>query len=97
MRWFRTRHEVRQLRSEVRELRAMLVAHFGIRYTLQDFKDYAKRHPDNKVIPVTYGEWHHYSEMLQPAGKADVDHPANTDLSYRNKQVLPMKKYTEIE
>lgn len=90
MRFFKTRHEVKQLRQEIAELRAMLVAHFGIMYTMDDYKKYYERHPEAGNIAVAEGEWYHYSDMLGPvSGRPDsVTDPKVTALSFRNKRVI---------
>lgn len=87
--FFKTRHEVKQLRREIDFLRNMLVTHFGIKYTMEDFKNYYERHPDSNVIPVTEGEWHHYNEMIMPSGNIKfTDTPNNTHASFRSKRVI---------
>lgn len=62
--FFKTRHEVKQLRGELAELREMLVAHFDIKFNLADFLVWQEEHPDDKNIPVSVGEFLHYYGLL---------------------------------
>lgn len=67
--WFKTRHEVKQLRTELVELREMLRAHFDIKYTFQDFQEWFDAHPHDGAMPTSVGEFLHYYSMLDPAIK----------------------------
>jgi hypothetical protein len=67
MKLFKTRQEVKYLRQDINELRQMLVDHFGILYSLNDFSKYTERHPKSKHIPVTEGEWFHFEEIMTPS------------------------------
>ena len=91
IRLFKTRQEVRALRSDVAELRAMLVAHFGMKYTMQDFRNWYDKHRDANHIPVTEGEWHHYDEILSSVANSQSSNPVDTDLSFRDKRVMITK------
>lgn len=68
--WFRTRHEVKQARADIAELREMLRAHFDIKYTMQDFTKWYDGHPNSQAIPTSVGEFLHFYDMLDPAVKA---------------------------
>lgn len=91
---FKTRHEVRQLREEVKELRKALAFHFDILYSLDDYKDWQDRNAKAKVIPVVDKEWKRFEHLLEPMESRLVryDEPQSsifTSLSYR---AIPLKR-----
>lgn len=85
--WRKTRHEVKQLRADVADLRNMLRTHFDIKYTMEDFKAWCDGHPAAKDIPASVGEFLHLYDMLSPEVKAlyfrglRVEPKKNDDLS----------------
>lgn len=80
--WFKTRHEVKQLRAELADFREMMRTHFDIKYTFEDFRKWTEGHSDAKQIPTSVGEFLHFYDMLDPAVKA---------MYYRGLKVKPKK------
>lgn len=98
MKIFKTRKQVELLRQDVAELSQMLKDHFGIKYDLKDFDEWYDRHPDIKrvkYVPVTEGEWFHYSDLLGPIFPHSEPLPKDVKLSFRAIPVLPKRKYTK--
>lgn len=83
--WFKARHEVKQLRTELSELREMLRTHFNIKYTFNDFQKWFEEH-DEEEIPTSVGEFLHYFEMLDPCVR---------DVYFRARKLKP--ETTDVE
>lgn len=94
-RLFKTRYEVQALRRDVGFLTDMLKAHFDIKYTLSDFTEWYDRHPKAEYISTTEGEWLHYGDMLSRAGSPPTKMLPNQGFSFRDKKVMPTRRYTK--
>lgn len=64
--WFKTRHEIRQLRSDVADFRQMVRTHFDIKYTLDDFRQFTED-TEGKKIPTSVGEFLNYYKIISPS------------------------------
>jgi hypothetical protein len=84
--FFKTRHEVKQLRREIENLHGMLRAHFDIKYTMADFEEWCKANPASKEIPTSVGEFLNFYKMLTPTSRA---------LYYRGIKLKPNNKLKE--